>query len=547
VKTWYGKTIAVNKASRNRLQFEKNRRRQHPVLRATKECHSATQIQKIFRRFMARARLPALFRERRAEERVRLATKCAVIAVRLQRVVRGNHARARCLERGRNQSQIVIAAWWRTFPARCYASSQRKRESAAVRIQQNLHRIMVFRRWKRMAKHILAFFLLEAPAQLIQRLVRMHRYRKECTREQLSLRRRAEEREFARQCVILCRLRARDVLSHESSGNKNLRGSIGREVWERALMIHADVLLAKKLIIIKNLGRRYLARRKLQTLRAASLQRRVDSESMLLIQKHARAFLARARGLKMARRAYVKYQSADNKEPYYSNQHTGEVFWAKPRLFGVQDIEEVITLDPGREFVVSCCMCRRQARRHCADCEAAFCDTCAMNQHRKGNRRKHSLKRIELCSMCCFQTATRFCATCMVLFGKPRSYLCDVCFSNTQMHRYETTLGAVKSGLDTRKSHRRRPHASAWLVVPCVEACQNAAKLWCKVCQDCFCSACFAELHRRGSKMYHGVSFIGFLAPDAKEEWLRSSREYSGEGHVSRGNFAVSCPPCHES
>ena len=156
--------------------------------------------------------------------------------------------------------------------------------------------------------------------------------------------------------------------------------------------------------------------------------------------------------------------------------------WAKPKIFGpIADVSHPTILPhKGTEFLVMCVNCGDQAcALVCNSCDDAFCKQCFDALHTKGTRKNHKPNAIPTCKECGYQLSTKTCETCTAETHKSCNY-CDVCHIN--VHRFETS----------------KEHNWSWLVQPCVECRDYAARWRCEECQDVY--VCERAGGRAGAK-----------------------------------------------
>lgn len=206
------------------------------------------------------------------------------------------------------------------------------------------------------------------------------------------------------------------------------------------------------------------------------------------IQCTCRRFLSRMKAISLALKRYQKFIDPD-KKPYYSISYQGDnVTWVKPAIFGKHaDCTRTSSLPGrGREYCVSCSLCREEiAVSNCLSCHESLCHACIESSHSKGMRKLHELVPIPVCSDCGYQHGSRLCFVCSSDRCSTASY-CDTCFHNFHKDKHE--------------------HNNAfWLVVPCVECHQFAARWRCEACMDYYCPVCFHLLHKKGARRNHSA------------------------------------------
>jgi hypothetical protein len=239
-------------------------------------------------------------------------------------------------------------------------------------------------------------------------------------------------------------------------------------------------------------------------------KREREEKKVLFIQVLARKFLARLIVVKVAEMVYVKYIDPSNNEPYWSNPRTKRVAWVKPKIFGKEADVSHPTILPhkGTEFLVMCVNCGEEScQLVCNNCDDAFCKKCFDALHTKGTRQNHKPNVIPVCRECDYQLSTKTCETCTADTRKSCNY-CDVCHIN--VHRYET---------------KDKVHNWSWLVQCCVECRSYAARWRCEECQDVYCTACFSDVHKRGTRVSHKCEPLTYYTPTIHDHYEREVRE----------------------
>jgi hypothetical protein len=297
---------------------------------------------------------------------------------------------------------------------------------------------------------------------------------------------------------------------------------------QRNMANRGDMIVAKRLVLLKALARGFLDRQKVKMMRDEILKQALDDRIAAYatrVQSAARRILGKKRSADAASMLYLKYHDKGSGNLFYQNPRTGKVSWTKPRLLGKLDARgEAVPIDSRHEFIVRCSTCCNSDTGHvnhtpakvfCRECNTAYCEPCVRRHHQRGNRLTHSLDLLPMCGSCGFQMASRVCKDCPMsrlhergqddsrLFPT-RVHACDVCFEHFH------------------KSHCSR---QSWVVIPCIECSEFAAKWHCVECDDVYCNSCFGNMHSWGSKQRHQHIAVGFYTPRGRKCWERSERE----------------------
>lgn len=157
------------------------------------------------------------------------------------------------------------------------------------------------------------------------------------------------------------------------------------------------------------------------------------------------------------------------------------------------------------------------AEVYCVECEDAMCAVCFARDHDKRQAlQRHEQRRIEACSHCGIETATRECRRC----GNGRVPFCDVCFPHVHTSPAATHEVDDKQPLSlSLPTLPLQTHSFRSLVVMCVECASRAAQWRCDTCDDVYCKRCLGHAHARGQRQHHQsrrVSYFSVLKQQAE-------------------------------
>ncbi|KAF4132104.1 p25-alpha [Phytophthora infestans] len=178
---------------------------------------------------------------------------------------------------------------------------------------------------------------------------------------------------------------------------------------------------------------------------------------------------------------------------------------------------------PGEEFHALCerhedstnpNASRVPAEVYCVECEDAMCKVCFDRDHKpRVAFQRHQLRKIQKCSHCGSETATRECLQC----GNGKVPFCDVCFPHVHkrlLKRKDPISGhdvKEKSKLDGDQTVEKQ-HKFQALVVMCVECSDRVAQWSCETCLDVFCKRCMSSYHAKGERQYHHCHRLNYFS-----------------------------------
>lgn len=169
---------------------------------------------------------------------------------------------------------------------------------------------------------------------------------------------------------------------------------------------------------------------------------------------------------------YSKYLDPDTQAIFWSNSRLGTSHWFKPKLLRELDCGDAIKMPtPDEQYTPLCSDCQTQyASIFCDECDRLFCDSCSSSFHKSGQRKSHSLIRMEMCIECGFQVPTKQCISC------DENY-CDTCFhfahrrGRSRLHTYRWVTQRCDI-CEIRAAHYR--HIDTWNLY--------AEELYCTIC-----------------------------------------------------------------
>lgn len=176
----------------------------------------------------------------------------------------------------------------------------------------------------------------------------------------------------------------------------------------------------------------------------------------------------------------------------------------KPKVLGKFGCRVRPICRPGFEQKVLCVHCKAPVTANCEECMESFCSPCFTAMHCKGNKRRHTLSKLLMCSYCCEQNASKRCVSCVVLtapilsaerhMSEPKGLYCDGCFAHhhetfsaERLRREHYILTKVKD-LYLVKQQLLRPipthHRTDPIIQPCEECELRGAAHRCITCDQ---------------------------------------------------------------
>ncbi|KAG3174348.1 hypothetical protein PC128_g18065 [Phytophthora cactorum] len=295
--------------------------------------------------------------------------------------------------------------------------------------------------------------------------------------------------------------------------------------------------------------------------------RKHRSKCVASIQQAYRCYKFRLQLKAMLASMFVEFMDHTGHTVKFQHIASGKILTKRPVfLKGVKCGKSIPLPFPGEESNAFCerhedstdpNASRVPAEVYCVECEDAMCNICFDRDHKPRQAfQNHQPRKIQKCSHCGSETATRECLQC----GNGKVPFCDPCFPHVhkQLLKHKEPLSHQGAKEDIKMADDQpvgSQHKFQALVVMCTECSDRVAQWSCETCLDVFCKRCMSSYHAKGQRQHHHchrVNYFSILRQKAEQKRdadaekdrerrtkQRDEKRRQHDGELKRQNFAA--------
>ncbi|ETL29728.1 hypothetical protein L916_17168 [Phytophthora nicotianae] len=307
-----------------------------------------------------------------------------------------------------------------------------------------------------------------------------------------------------------------------------LPSTIQNGKYRKLLELHCTKRLLWSVKILRRFAIRIASKRRhdefVIILREQQIQKQC-SKSAATIQLAYRCYKFRLQLKAMLASMFTEFIDHTGRTVKFQHIASGKVLTKRPVFLRGVVCSKIIPLPfPGEGFNAYCerhedstdsNASRVPAQVYCVECEDAMCNVCFDRDHKPRKAfQRHQPRKIQKCSHCGTETATRECLQC----GNGKVPFCDPCFPHVhkQLFKHKKQLSHHEATqeikLDVGDLVVENQHKFQALVVMCVECSDRVAQWSCETCLDDFCKRCMSSYHAKGQRQHHHCHRLNYFS-----------------------------------
>ncbi|GMF12165.1 unnamed protein product [Phytophthora lilii] len=221
---------------------------------------------------------------------------------------------------------------------------------------------------------------------------------------------------------------------------------------------------------------------------------------------------------------FIEFIDHTGRSVRFQHIASGKILTKRPIFLRGVTCGKIVPLPfPGEEFHAYCerhedsthpNASKIPAEVYCVECEDAMCKVCFDRDHKTRHAfQRHQPRKIQKCSHCCSETATRECLQC----GNGKVPFCDPCFPHVHKpllkHANQETFHKANEDANYLADEpNETKHKFHSLVVMCAECSDRVAQWSCETCLDLFCKRCMSSYHAKGQRQHHHCRRLNYFS-----------------------------------